>query len=61
MFTAYAQKLPINAHAVISTLARGLNIGQGLHLHPYFIYAHSEGSGEYVHLSRPAGVITTRR
>ena len=31
--------------------AMGLNIGRSLHLHPYFLYAGSEGSGESVLMS----------
>ena len=30
--------------------ARGINFVMCLHLHPYFMYANSDGSGESVHL-----------
>ena len=43
---AYTQKPPINAHVDISSRARGLNFGLSLHLHPYFVFAISEGCGE---------------
>ena len=46
---AYAQEPPLNAHAEVSSSARCLNFGLGLHLYPYFMYASSEGSGESVH------------
>ena len=51
---AYAQMLLINAHYVVSSNARGLNFGPRLHLHPYFVYASSEGSGESAHMHRLA-------
>ena len=31
-----AQKPPLNDHADVASLARGLRIGLSLHLHPYF-------------------------
>ena len=42
----YTQKPPLNAHADILLKAGGLNFGRRLHLHPYFVYAVSEGSGK---------------
>ena len=43
---AYAQRPPLNAHAGVSSGSRGLTVGVSLHLHPYFMYASSEGSGQ---------------
>ena len=43
----HARKPPLNAHVYISSRTRGLNFGQSVHLDPYFVYASSEGSGEY--------------
>ena len=36
----------------ISSKGRGLNFGLSLHLHPYFVYASSKGSGESAYKSR---------
>ena len=33
-------------HADVSSEARGLNVGLGLHIHPYFVYASGKGSDE---------------
>ena len=43
---AYALKTPLNDHVDISSGARGLNLDTRSHLHPYFVYASSESSGE---------------
>ena len=51
---AFAQKPPLNAHADLHTVARGLNFGLTLHLHQNFVYASSEGSGESARLCRLA-------
>ena len=40
----------IKAHAEVSSEARGLNFCLSLHLHPYFMYASSEGSGGSAHM-----------
>ena len=48
------QKPPLNPYFEISSWARGLNCGQSLNLHPYFMYASSKGSGESAHLCRLA-------
>ena len=40
---------PLNARADVSNVARGLDFGLGLNLHPYLMYASSEGSGESTH------------
>ena len=39
-----------NAHADVSSGARDLKFGTCFHLHPYFVRASSEGSGETEHL-----------
>ena len=43
---AYVQKPLLNAYADLSSMARGLFFCLSLHLHPYFVYASSEKSGE---------------
>ena len=52
LLIAYAQNphLHVNAHAVVSDWARGLKVGLSLNLHPYFVYASSEGSDASVKL-----------
>ena len=50
----HAQKSPLKLQADVSRGARGLNFNQSLHLHPYFKYASSKGSGECGHLRRLA-------
>ena len=42
----------LNAPAHMSSEARILHFSPGLHLHLYFVYASSEGSGESAHLHR---------
>ena len=46
VFNTCAQKPHLNAHADITSGARDLNFDLSLHLHPYFVYASSKGSGE---------------
>ena len=58
---AYAQTPQLNAHAEVFSGARGLNFGLSLHLHPYFVYASSEGSGESAQARRLAWVFVARR
>ena len=43
---------PLNFHTGVSRGTRGLNFGQCLHLHSYFVYASSECSGESAHMHR---------
>ena len=43
---AHAQMPLINTHSSVHSYARGLNFGPSLHLHPYFMYVGSEGSGD---------------
>ena len=47
----YAQKPAINGPSMMLTYPEDsdLNFGQSLHLHPYFVYVSSEGSGESAH------------
>ena len=47
---AYAQMSLINANADVFVKARDLNFCFSLHLHPCFVYASSEDSGESVHI-----------
>ena len=47
----YAQKPLINDHDDVSSDARSLQFGLSLHLHLYFLYASSEGSGESAFIS----------
>ena len=42
----------LSAYADVSSGARGLIFGLSLRLHPYFMYASSEGSSETAHLCR---------
>ena len=42
----------IYTNAEVSNGARGLNFGLSLYLHPYFMDASSEGSGESGHMCR---------
>ena len=42
-----------NVPADISSCTEFLNFGLHLHLHPYFVYVSSEGSGESGHLDSP--------
>ena len=49
---AYGQMSPFNAFADESSMARYLNFGQRLHLHPNFVYTSREGSGESAHSCR---------
>ena len=42
----------LNAHAHMPSEARFLHFRPSLPLHPYFVYASSEGSGESAHLHR---------
>ena len=53
MFIAYAQKLPVNVHAGVSS-GNMLNRYLGVYLHPYFVYDSCEGYGENAHLCRLA-------
>ena len=41
----------INAYAEVSSEGRGINFSVNLYLHPYFIYACREGSGDSPELS----------
>ena len=47
---ANAQMPLINAIADVSGEARDLNFCLSLHLHPCFVYASTEDSGEYAHM-----------
>ena len=53
-FFEYARNDPINAHIDVSSGAKGLNFCLSHHLHPYAVYASSEGSSERAHLRRLA-------
>ena len=60
ILNAHSQKTLINAHTDVSSKARGLTFGLSLHQHPYFVYLHSKGSGESVHLHRLARAFAAR-
>ena len=47
---AYAQMYHIIARADVSSDARGIKFGLIFLLHPYFVYASIEGSGESAHM-----------
>ena len=44
------QTPPLNTHYDVSSVARDQNFGLSLRLHPYLVYASSEGSGS-LHIS----------
>ena len=48
----HEQKPPLNVHADISSLPRGLNFSLRRHQHPFIVYASSEGSDESAHMRR---------
>ena len=50
----------INTHAGVSNGARSLQFGLSLHLHPFFVYASSEDSGESAHMRRLAWIFVAR-
>ena len=50
LLTACAQMALINARPDVFKEARGLYFSMSLHLHPYFMYASSEGSSESAHI-----------
>ena len=52
------KKPPLNAHADVSSWDRNLNIGQSLHLHPYFVFGSSKAFGHSTHLRRLAIAFT---
>ena len=43
---------PLTVHADICSQARGKIFGLSIHLHPYFVHASREGSGEFHALSQ---------
>ena len=57
---AYVKMPLINVNGDISSIARDLKFGLSIHLHPYFVYAISEGSGDSAHMRRIAFVCTAR-
>ena len=59
--TAHAQKPPLNAYSDVSSGTRSLNFGLGLHLHPYFMHASSEGSDETAHVRSLVRALASRR
>ena len=51
---AYAQMSLINTHSDVFSKTRCLNFGLKRHLHPYFVYTGSKGSGESAHIHKCA-------
>ena len=49
-FMAYAQKPPVNPHAHVNSVDRGVTFYPSLYLHPYFVYMNCEGSDVSGHL-----------
>ena len=43
---AYAQNPPLNAQTDVYSSAKGITLDLSLHLHPYFVCASDEASGE---------------
>ena len=54
------EKKPSNAYTDVSIGGSTLNFGSSLHLHPSFMYANSEGSGESAHMRGLACVFIVR-
>ena len=52
LFVVFIAEHPLNAHADLSSEAKGLNFCLSLHLQPFFEYASCEGSGESARLRR---------
>ena len=50
--TAHGSEHQISVHIAYAMLARGLNFGVSLHLHPCLIYSSSESSGESAYMPR---------
>ena len=46
MYSVNIANASLNAHADVSSGARGVKLGLGLHLRQYLLYASSEGSDE---------------
>ena len=61
ILTAHAQKPPFSAHLDISSGARSLNFGLGLHLHSYVMHTSSEGSDETAHVRSLVRALASRR
>ena len=51
LLLAYEKTPSLNTHAEVSIGVRRLKFDMGLYLHPYFIIASSEGSGEHARLA----------
>ena len=51
---------PLNAHADVSSMPRGLNFGLNLNLHPCFMYASSKVSGMTARMCRLVGALAVR-
>ena len=56
-----AQMPLIIANVNLSSNPRHLNVGLSSHLHPYVVYASSEGSDVSAHMRRHARVFATRQ
>ena len=46
------RKFHLNAHTESFSGTSDINVGLSPQLHPYFVYARSEGSGETEHMRR---------
>ena len=51
----------INAHAYVSSRAWGSKFSLSMHLHPFYVYASSEGYDESAHMRRLALAFVARR
>ena len=61
VFSIYCSQVPsLNAAAKVSSQALDIKFGLSLHLHPFFVYVSSEGSGESAHLRRLARAFASR-
>ena len=60
-FGTYRMCAIINDHADVAGKARDLNFCMSLYLHPYFVFASSEGFGESVPMGRLAQTFAVSR
>ena len=52
---------PVNDHTDVSSEARCQIICLSLNLHPYFVFASSQGSGEFAHMRKLTWAFVARK
>ena len=57
---ANASSTVVNGNGDVLSQSRGLHFGLSFHLHPYFVYASSDGTVESVHMRRLARAFAAR-